>query len=90
MQRDIKVAGVHYMHDRNIIKLSLLRHTPANEGANDGSEECETKMFTLAPSLCQTDPSSTPMTPAPIRVRDLGMDFRDRAPVDDTIVSSST
>ena len=44
---------------------------------------------TSAPSRDQTDPSSTPITPAPIRINFSGTFFSDRAPVDDTIVSSS-
>ncbi len=44
---------------------------------------------TSAPSRCQTDPSSTPMTPAPIRIILEGTFARDSAPVDETIRSSS-
>lgn len=44
---------------------------------------------TSAPSLWYTEPSSRPMTPAPMTSIDLGTDARDRAPVDETIVFSS-
>lgn len=45
--------------------------------------------LTFAPNRCHTDPNSTPMTPAPITIRCSGTFLRDRAPVEDTIVSSS-
>lgn len=44
---------------------------------------------TFDPNLLHTDPSSTPMTPAPIRTNRSGTASRDRAPVDDTTVRSS-
>merc|ERR1719219_1349509 len=44
---------------------------------------------TSDPSLDQTDPNSTPMTPAPMRTIFCGTSLRLRAPVDDTMRSSS-
>ena len=44
---------------------------------------------TFDPSLAQTDPSSSPMTPAPIRRSREGTLSSDRAPVDDIMVFSS-
>jgi hypothetical protein len=46
-------------------------------------------MSTSAPSLDQTDPSSTPMTPAPMMIILSGTLASFKAPVDETIVSSS-
>ena len=45
---------------------------------------------TSVPNRDQTDPNSTPITPAPIRTIFLGTSFKLNAPVDDTILSSST
>ena len=45
---------------------------------------------TCDPRRDHTEPSSTPMTPAPITTIRLGTSFNDKAPVDDTTVSSST
>ena len=44
---------------------------------------------TLAPSRCQTEPSSSPMTPAPITSRCFGTCPSDSTPVEVTIFSSS-
>ncbi len=45
---------------------------------------------TSAPRRAQTEPISRPITPAPIRMRRLGTDFSDKAPVLVTMRSSST
>ena len=44
---------------------------------------------TSDPRRLQTDPNSTPMTPAPIKTIFLGTSLRLRAPVEETIFSSS-
>ncbi len=44
---------------------------------------------TFAPSLHQTEPSSRPMTPAPIKMRCSGTCERERAPVELITVCSS-
>ena len=44
---------------------------------------------TLAPSLRQTEPNSSPITPAPITTISFGTFVRSNAPVDDTICFSS-
>lgn len=44
---------------------------------------------TSAPSLWYTEPSSKPMTPAPMTSIFLGTDFSERAPVDVMICCSS-
>ena len=44
---------------------------------------------TSVPNLEYTEPNSKPITPAPTIVIDLGIFFRDKAPVEETIVSSS-
>mmetsp|Transcript_4159 Transcript_4159/g.9422 ORF Transcript_4159/g.9422 Transcript_4159/m.9422 type:complete len:207 (+) Transcript_4159:815-1435(+) len=45
---------------------------------------------TSAPRRSHTEPSSSPMTPPPMTTIFLGTDFSERAPVEVTIVSSST
>jgi len=45
---------------------------------------------TSEPSRDQTEPSSTPITPAPISINLFGTCLSDKAPVDEIIVSSST
>ena len=44
---------------------------------------------TLEPSRDHTEPSSTPMTPAPMTINRFGTSLRESAPVDETIVCSS-
>jgi hypothetical protein len=45
---------------------------------------------TLAPRRRQTEPSSSPITPAPITIRLLGTSAMDRAPVESTMRLLST
>lgn len=45
---------------------------------------------TCDPRRAHTEPSSTPITPAPITTILFGTSFRDKAPVEETTVSSST
>lgn len=58
-------------------------HTPPIESRNSIA-------VTFAPSLCHTEPNSRPITPAPITTKCSGTFFKLKAPVDETIVSSST
>ena len=45
---------------------------------------------TSAPSRFQTEPSSSPITPAPMTTIDFGTSLSSSAPVEDTIRSSSS
>mmetsp|Transcript_36291 Transcript_36291/g.49849 ORF Transcript_36291/g.49849 Transcript_36291/m.49849 type:complete len:256 (+) Transcript_36291:735-1502(+) len=67
----------------------FLKFDAISSSAPAAIESINSTAVTFEPSRFQTDPNSKPITPAPTKTNLLGTSLRERAPVEETIFSSS-